>query len=175
MSLEALFGNETLGIAFLIGSPFALLGFLLLLYGIFQSIRTANARASFRNVTGVIVRSDIRVVRASEGSGYYPDIEYEYQVDGQRYTGTRMTLGRPVGRGSPKAIEKVLAAYPPGQPVQVFYKPSQPKRSALELRNPATGFFVSAGLTLVILIVGALAVVTYVIQNGGIEAFTIGG
>jgi hypothetical protein len=45
----------------------------------------------------------------------------------------------------------------------------------LELRNPATGFFVSAGLTLVILIVGALAVVTYVIQNGGIEAFTIGG
>lgn len=51
---------------------------------------------------------------------YWPEVEYEYEPDGIKLIGNRISLG--FSKTSVRAeIEKKIAAYPEGKPVRVFY------------------------------------------------------
>ena len=62
-------------------------------------------------------------------------VSYAYQVSGRDYRSTRLYAGRPVLRGSPKIAQAIVAKYPPGAPVSVFYNPANPAEAMLEPLN----------------------------------------
>ncbi len=63
---------------------------------------------------------------------YQPDITYEYQINGEKFTNNRV---RPVGRNVWKktpVVQRVLNLYPKGSNVQIFYNPANPSDSVLD-------------------------------------------
>ena len=76
------------------------------------------------------------VERRSSGDGYtdYPVVQYSYQVNGQPYQGMKLAPGPEVGG---TGAGKVVARYPAGAQVMVFYNPQNPTDAVLERKAPA--------------------------------------
>ena len=74
--------------------------------------------------------------RSSSDSGYtnYPVVQYSYQVGGQPYQGMKIAPGPDVGG---TGAGKVVARYPAGAQVMVFYNPQNPSDAVLETKAPA--------------------------------------
>jgi len=74
--------------------------------------------------------------RHSSDSGYtnYPVVGYSYQVSGQAYQSTKLAPGPEVGG---TGAGKVVARYPAGAQVMVFYNPQNPSEAVLERKAPA--------------------------------------
>ena len=68
------------------------------------------------------------------GSTNYPVVQYSYQASGQAYQGTKLAPGPEVGG---TGAGKVVARYPAGAQVMVFYNPQNPSDAVLETKAPA--------------------------------------
>ena len=68
------------------------------------------------------------------GSTNYPVVQYSYQVGGQTYNGMKIAPGPEVGG---TGAGKVMARYPAGAQVMVFYNPQNPSDAVLETKAPA--------------------------------------
>lgn len=71
-------------------------------------------------------------------STFTPIIRYEYDVAGTRHTTARLNFlsdEQRTFRGS-SAAGKVVAGYPVGASVAVFYNPANPRQAALEVPKP---------------------------------------
>jgi hypothetical protein len=101
----------------------------ILLFNIFSARRKASAMQAWSSAPGSIVESELRSRKRSRRRIYYPHIVYQYTVMGQTYTGKRISPG--VDSGSSRARE-LVAKYPPGAPVTVYYDPQNPSDAALE-------------------------------------------
>ena len=84
---------------------------------------------------GAVIASRLEQRHSSEGGWVdYPVIQYSYQVGGQPYQGMKLAPGPEVG-GS--GAGKVVARYPTGAQVMVFYNPQNPSDAVLERKAPA--------------------------------------
>jgi hypothetical protein len=72
------------------------------------------------------------------GSTEYPVVQYSYQVNGQAFQGMKIAPGPEVGGMGAK---KVVARYPAGAQVMVFYDPQKPSDAVLEKKAPAQWLF----------------------------------
>ena len=74
--------------------------------------------------------------RSSSEGGYtnYPVVQYSYQVSGQAYQGAKIAPGPEVGG---TGAGKVVARYPAGAQVMVFYNPQNPSDAVLETKAHA--------------------------------------
>jgi len=89
---------------------------------------------------GTVMASRIEQTKDREGTKmYYPRIEYCYQVDGVRRTGTNRFFSQ-----SSISIRDLVTdpgqKYPEGSSVEVIYNPQRPDESALLSERP-TGFW----------------------------------
>lgn len=85
---------------------------------------------AFATTEGTVTRSAVRTEPDGDGGdSYLPDVGYEYEVGGRRYTGSRYCYAE-VGTNS-KAWHKVAAARPPGARVTVWYNPADPGEAIL--------------------------------------------
>lgn len=78
---------------------------------------------------GRILSSTVVRRRRNNRSSYYPVIVYEYSVGGMNYQGQKITPGLNWG-GSGSG--KVVARYPAGSAVTVYYDPKNPADAVLE-------------------------------------------
>ena len=62
---------------------------------------------------------------------YYPQVVYEYAVDGRTFQGDRISFGT-AGSDLKWKAEEATKLYPPGQEVAVHYRPAQPEASVLQ-------------------------------------------
>lgn len=91
---------------------------------------------SWPHVTGRVVDSGVaRSTHSSLGRGtrhtrHQADIEYQYQVDGTAYTGTRVTFT--VAPTSQEAASAIAAAYPKDATPEIYYNPSDPSECVLQ-------------------------------------------
>lgn len=85
---------------------------------------------------GTVLMSMLESRRSSDDHGYvnYPVVHYSYQVGGQAYQSTKIAPGPEVGG---TGAEKVVARYPSGAQVMVFYNPQNPSEAVLEKKAPA--------------------------------------
>jgi hypothetical protein len=74
--------------------------------------------------------------RHGDDAFFGANVKYAYQVGGRDYRSTRLYVGRPV-LGGPKMAQDILARYPPGALVSVFYNPANPAEAMLEPLNSA--------------------------------------
>ena len=97
--------------------------------------RKMAAVSSWPSTMGTVLMSNLESRHSSEGGWTnYPVVQYSYQAGGQAYQGSRIALGLEVG-GS--GAGKVVARYPAGAQVMVFYNPQNPSDAVLERKAPA--------------------------------------
>lgn len=100
----------------------------------FMRRRMAAVR-QWPSTMGTVNTSYLERRSSSEGgSTNYPVVQYSYQVGGQAYQGMKIAPGPEVGG---TGAGKVVARYPAGAQVMVFYNPQQPSDAVLETKAPA--------------------------------------
>ena len=100
------------------------LGFVAL--GLWMRAR-GSASQNWPSVEGVIVESRIDGFDLDSQS---PRVAYTYTVNGSEFRGTRISYS---GHGTSKAaMEALIAPYPIGRVVRVFFDPESPATSVLE-------------------------------------------
>lgn len=102
---------------------------------IFFMRRKMAAVSAWPTTMGTVIASRIDERYSSEsGRVDYPSVQYSYQVGGQSYQGTKIAPGMEVGG---TGAGKVVARYPAGAQVMVFYNPQNPSEAVLERKAPA--------------------------------------
>ena len=103
--------------------------------GIILFTRRKVARASgWPSTMGTVTESRIQMRSNSEGGRTsYPFVQYAYQVMGRSYRGEKVMPGIDVG-GS--GAQKVVARYPVGAQVLVYYDPEKASEALLERGMP---------------------------------------
>lgn len=127
-NLENLLGIGIVGIVLVILNAVFL--------GIIYFMRRRMAVVSqWPSTMGTVVLSTIEWRSSSDsGSTAYPVVQYSYQVNGQAYQSYKLAPGPEVGGTGAK---KVVAKYPAGAQVMVFYDPQKPSDAVLERKAPA--------------------------------------
>ncbi len=100
-----------------------------LLFNIFSAQRKASAMQTWPSASGTVVESELRSRRRNSRRIYYPHIVYSYNVMGQAYTGKDIGPGKYSGTTTAREI---VAKYPSGAPVEVYYDPQNPSEAVLE-------------------------------------------
>ena len=118
-----------------------IIGFVLLILNavflgiIFFMHRKMAAVSKWPSTLGTVNASYLERRSSSEGgSTNYPVVQYSYQVSGQTYHTTKFAPGPEVGG---TGAGKVVARYPVGAQVMVFYNPQNPSEAVLERKAPA--------------------------------------
>ena len=112
---------------------------LVLLNAIFLTIiffmrRKMATVSQWPSTMGVVQMSTIEQRSSDDGYTDYPVVQYSYQVGGQSYQSMKLAPGPEVG-GS--GARNIVAKYPAGAQVMVFYNPQNPSDAVLERKAPA--------------------------------------
>jgi hypothetical protein len=92
--------------------------------------RRMSQVSTWPSTMGTVVSSEIELRSDSDsGTTEYPAVTYSYQVNGQAYQNEKLAPGPEIG-GS--GARKVVAKYPAGAQVMVFYDPQKPSDAVLE-------------------------------------------
>ena len=116
----------------LIAGVFLYLGFELV-RGEIGSLRGGSASQSWPTVDGQIISSSVESSYSSGSSSarHYPIVEYEYSVEGESFTGDRISFAQQ-SYSDYKSADVVTKRYSVGRTVPVFYDPEDASNSVLE-------------------------------------------
>jgi hypothetical protein len=114
------------------GTIFLLVGGFLTPFGLKQ-VERAEAALKWPTTKGVVVDSYVRTAPGSKSTTvvHYPAVQYRYEVEGRRYTGTRIRTAE-TGSGDPTEAEETIDYYRAGREVEVSYNPALPSDAMLE-------------------------------------------
>ncbi len=134
---------------------------ILIVSGIWFQLRTKKMR-TWRSTLGEVTVSDIEERKHQEGffSGRYykPRVCYKFVVDGKTFTGSNFS-SQNFTIGFKEEAQELMKNFPPGKNVTVYFDPTEPTKSVLELPNYAAAR--------VFLIVGsAIGVITLLVMIG---------
>lgn len=121
---------EKRAIVLAVAGGMALLGLFMALPGAWWVIQ-AQASTSWPTADGKVLRSEVRTQRTGNTSSHEPLVIYQYQVEGKSYRRDRPTISRQPSKTTAPA-EEVVARYPVGTQVTVYYDAADPATSVLE-------------------------------------------
>lgn len=132
-----------------------LVGGTLLIYSSIKDGRSAKATIQWPSVPGTVVFSQMVQDRSTDPVTSSPVVQYTYIVQGQALLGTKVTFGSIVSWAGPK----IVAKYPKGKAVEVFFNPQQPSSAVLE-KGGSTKVAMAAGVGILLfcVVVGAIMV-----------------
>ncbi|HEX4486426.1 MAG TPA: DUF3592 domain-containing protein [Terriglobales bacterium] len=123
-------------VVFAIPTVFVLVGIGLIWISL-RSRKLANASKAWPSAPGRILSSCVQEYentdtdRTNTRITYTAEVEYEYAVEGQTLRGKRVQFGLG-GSGNSTAIRNIVARYPAGKEVQVYYDPAKTSQCTLE-------------------------------------------
>ena len=123
---------------------------------------------SWLETTGTVIQSEVEIgesVFSSDDDGeqsqpmFSAAVSYIYQVDDMLYTSDRVSFGVKTSHSKAEKAEAIVAQYPEGARVSVFYDPDRHDSSVLERTAKGSGVLLIAGviflcIDLISLIVG---------------------
>jgi Protein of unknown function (DUF3592) len=132
----------------------------LILFGAVYKSLQVRAASEWPSAPGKVVVSnsevrDVRVLDASREDGFriekrnFANIVYEYSVSGERLSNNRVSIDEDRGNFG---IAEIIARYPVGRDVAVYYNPRHPREAVLE-RDTPKGWWGCLGIGMVIALV----------------------
>ena len=134
----------------------------LLLFGLtlggfgFYKYNMGKESMAWTSAKGTITYSHAAPHRGDSGQKYLPSVKYTYIVDGNAYTGRRITSSDVFQRNLGSAKD-ILKKYPIGGEVAVYYDPADPGTSLLEIGIKRNIYVLLGGAALCFLLAGAIA------------------
>ena len=105
-------------------------------YGAIRMRRKTAQAHKWPTVTGTIVSSELETeTRYHDGKRiqtYGSAIRYAYEVGGKAYESDQIQLGGTSETSRPGEFERIVARYPEGKRVTVYYDPDDPATATLE-------------------------------------------
>ena len=101
------------------------------------NLRKAKRAENWPTMDGVITQSQISIQRSRDSDDgrvsnlYGALVRYSYRVKGEEYSGDRIAFVD-VHTGDEERARDILARYPLGAAVRVFYNPADPQNAMLE-------------------------------------------
>ena len=115
-------------------------------------LQDARASASWPSVQGQVTSSVVdRSTDSEGGTSYSPEVDYEYTVNDQRFSADRIKFGEN-SYSSRRQAEDVVARYPVGQTVAVYYDPVEPETAVLE-PGVSSGSYIVIGIGAIFVLV----------------------
>lgn len=142
------------------GGAFLIIGLVLTLVAILQYRKAKKIGQTWLTCAGIVQGTNLEAHSSHNSDGspsinYYPQVFYQYTVNGQLYTGNRIGFGR-VFYDYSTACRK-LKPYPQGAPVVVHYDPADPSQAVLETKAMGGWIFLLIGI--VFTVIGVLALI----------------
>jgi hypothetical protein len=109
-----------------------------------NAIRQIRA-TSYATTPGVITRSEIESQQGKHGPTQAAKISFSYQVGGRKLSGDQYRYGAVSSNDSNAA--KVVAAFPPGKQVTVYYSPADPTDAVLVPGLEGADLFIAMFMT----------------------------
>ena len=129
-------------------------------WGGFELRDRAQRMTAWPTVPGRVTGSTLVTDGAPMEDGspaYYPQINYQYVVAGLEYRSQRRSLINVGGGSLTRGVaQRVLARYPVGSAVVVYYDPRNPNEAILERPDPVAGPTVLFALGGALLVAGSL-------------------
>ena len=127
-------GRKDKNLVILTLSMFAV-GIFLVIYGVYE-IKGSQESRNWPSAQGTIVYSGVHDFTTRDSNhrtktSYSPKISYRYRVGRREYTSERFHFGVGESGGSRESAQKVIAGYPSGKKVQVYYNPEDPRYGVL--------------------------------------------
>ncbi len=112
----------------------------------FRDKKKTEESQAWTATAGRVTESYVRESHSRDSDGhtstsYYPEVRYLYQAMGAEYTGTKIAFGGGIGGSHKKAVE-MIAQYPVGKNVSVYYDPKNPEEAVLERRMGSKGMLI---------------------------------
>ena len=85
---------------------------------------------SWPKVSGVITKSEVVWDLRGKEVRYSADVAYDYEVRDKPYHGSSVRVGNMTTKGKADA-EQIVARFPAGRPVAVYYNPDDPSETCL--------------------------------------------
>lgn len=123
------------------GLFFVGLGLLVLRWSLSAIVRSRRSR-SWPSVLGRIISSEVRRAETPRLTTHWPDVRYEYKVNGTLYRSETIAFGQN-GDGKLDMAGAVVAQYASGREVKVFYDPKSPKVSCLKTELMTNGIYIA--------------------------------
>lgn len=157
---SSLFRGILVGI-FLFFAPFFISGIFCLGLAARSAYLTSIAM-SWPTTAAIVVASSIDTTQSTVSSStkYSPRISYTYYLNGQKYTSDRIDFGGKTSSNFSYA-KNIVSRYPLNGDIEIRYNPRKPTEAVLEAAV-GWGFFISLGLGLVFLLVGASPILLFV-------------
>jgi hypothetical protein len=131
-------------------------------------LERARASAAWPTMTGTVVSSDVRSERTpGKGVTYWPEVHYEYVVDGTTYSSNRIRFGE-YGTDRAQPARAIANRYRTGDAVVVHIDPEDPARAVLEAGAGWSSYGILGGGVL-FLVVGIVSLVRTLAGSGGDE------
>jgi len=122
----------------------------LMLFSSVRARKAAERAATWPSILGLVTSAELVTHRHHNSKShvttytYEPKVEYSYTVLGTPYTGKRLAYG-PASYARNKADE-IMARYPQGQSVSVYYNTEDPAESVLDPAAPNTTIMTVFGI-----------------------------
>lgn len=101
---------------------------------IFSARQSAAKAQSWAATTGRVILSTLEARRSSKGGTvHYPVVQYQYRVNATDYESRKIMPGMEWGGSGARAV---VAKYPAGSTVTVYYNPENPAEALLERDVP---------------------------------------
>lgn len=118
----------------IIMAPFVLTGVIILSLSA-RKLQRSLQRSEFEPVQAKVLQSELRSQTETDSGArattYFPEIEYEYTVDGETYTSDSVYPGRLGGTSNRSENQAIVADHSVGDRVEAYYHPEDPTRSFL--------------------------------------------
>jgi len=131
--------HQFFGCTWIAGAAFASM----LIVVIVVERRKLSKTRSWPSAVGTVTASGVRARKQKPGDTGYtsggpevvndPFVDYEFEVAGRKYRGWRITLDEQPSQGE---LEAILAQFPVGASVTVYYDPADPHMAVLERDFP---------------------------------------
>lgn len=122
----------------------------------------------YMTTTGKVIVSEVATSQGISMEGnvmvdrYFPNVVYQYTVDGIEYENDRF-YDEEIKINKVEKIQEVVARYPVGMNVPVYYNPNNPPDSYLQ--SLSTGSSTSASRMLIVIAASILVLIAVVTVN----------
>lgn len=106
--------------------------FLAILYAMVSTYKKSAAAKQWPFTMGIVLSSAVEKHRYRRRDVNHAIVRYSYRVGERTYQNAKVSLGPPA---SGREAKKVVARYPVGAQVMVFYNPQDPTEAVLEKKD----------------------------------------
>lgn len=132
-----------------------------------QTKKKAKQSETWPSVEGKILSHDIRINSGDEytSTAYLPQVTYTYHVQGQEFTGSKISYGSAPAFKSIYKAEKFLEQYPVGSRVTVYHDPEKPQDSVLEQAMRKMTAILVVGIFMIVITLCGTCLISFGVIN----------